>query len=655
MYRIKTSSSSSRQEAKNNPDVDQTKHSLKETKDPEQSVQILMDRIDSFERRLQESGHLKEEPAADKPRLPAIPQLHYVEWSEFKNKYVGEEQEYAIEVLVGGAKYYHQRSEEERKDKQRLKNHSNERDPLTTGHENPSQLPERIRINSEPILHVMNQVDPIDRDKYPIVMLRPFKPLIYHEVRIREIFQRLVTKWGRADRGSDREQAAEPIVTSDVGNGTVPLVLSGDIGTVHGESETGNKLEAVPKHHTGSDDHTVSSPDEAATRSTRTYPSFAVESLQSFPSIPNNSIKRNAIMEAEGHPAKPDSGSEGICDEEAEDLADSPEALRDLRCLIEFIDVELKPVADSYRNMTRQKIPFCDLWHLFKPGDLVHAPLGNQTSQVLMRDGKRIQQGGSNDRYQEVWRVGYTTGGRPILEPFTGKHRSREIHTPAGPKSSIHNFWITAVFVDYNGTCYGNQTFRFAIPPFDGERDITSLQLYPLRYAPQVDELKSKWKSRGEAFRSFTSFKYRYYAGRSLTCAPDGFYAPELHYPKHAENIDSQVVVDFDEAFASHPGWRSSWPALSQNADLALGEVSEDYPTSYWKDRARKLLDEQIEDDIYDDEHIDTKMMEDYIARDPLYIDDDRSAVNDALDESHLMLLPNRVFAFVMKSRKWGR
>ena len=617
-----------------------------------------MNKVDSFEKRLQGSGHLEEEPAADKPRLPAIPQLHYVEWSEFKNKYVGEEQDYAIEVLVGGAKYYHQRSEEERKDRQRLKNHSNDRDPLTTGHETPSRLPERIRINSEPILLMMNQVDPVDRrPKYPIVMLRPFKPLIYHEVRIREIFQRLLTKWGRADRGSEREQAVEPTVTSDAGKSTVPVVLKGDISTVHGESGTGNKLEAVPIHHIDSDDHTVSSPDEAATRSTRIYPSSAGKSLQSLPSISDNSIRRNAIMEAEGHPAKPGSGSEGICVEEAEDLADSLEALRDLRCLIEFIDVELKPVADSYRNMTRQKIPFCDLWHLFKPGDLVHSPVGNTTPEFMVHNGQNVQQGGSNDRYQEVWRVAYTTGGRPILEPAPAKHRSMEKYTPAGVKSTVNDFWITAISVDFNGSCYINQTYRFDISHFDGERDITSLELYPLKYAPQADELKSKCKSRGEAFREYTTFKYRYYAGKTLTCAPNGFHAPELDYSKHSENIDSQVVVDFEEAFVAHPGWRSSWQSLSQDANVQLEDFSEDYPTSYWKDRARKVLDERTEDYIYGDEHIDTRMMEDYVACDSLLRDylQKRSAINDALDESHLMLLPNRVFAFVMKSRKWGR
>ena len=618
-----------------------------------------MDRIDSFERRLKESGHLKEEPAAGKPRLPAIPQLHYVEWSEFKNKYIGEEQDYAIEVLVGGAKYYHQRSEEERKHKQRLKNNSNDRDPLTTGHESSSRLPERIRINSKPILLIMNQVDPMDWSEYPIVMLRPFKPLIYHEVRIREIFQRLLTKWGNADKGSDTEQPVEPTITSYVGNNTVPAVSEGDMASVPAESGAGSKFEAVSSHLVGSDDHTVSPPNVATTRSTRIYPSLTVKSLQPLHSISNNSIERNATMEAEEHSAQFEIVSEGICDEEAEDLADSPETLRDLRCLIEFIDVELRPVADSYRNMTNQKVPFCDLWHLFKPGDLVHGPTGNRTFDYFIHNGEKVQQGAPNDAYQEVWRVACTTGGRPHLEAARGKNRPMENHlvSDLNLKSVINPFLITAVSVDFNGTRYVNQMFEFAIVPFDGERDITSLQVYPLRYAPQVDELKDKWKSRGEAFLEYTTFKYRYYAGKTLTCSPRGFYTPELDYPKHAENIDSQVVVDFGEAFAAHPGWRSSWESLPRYNDAdAPGEVWEDYPTSYWKDSARKLLDEQFDDDIYGDGHIDTNLMGDYIERDPLLRDYQKnSAANDALDESHLMLLPNRVFAFVMKSRKWGR
>ena len=76
---------------------------------------MLADRIDSLESRLEEVGHLTNKPEPEKARVPTIPQLHYVGWSEFKNKLVGESKIYAIDVLIGGAKYYYQRSEEERK------------------------------------------------------------------------------------------------------------------------------------------------------------------------------------------------------------------------------------------------------------------------------------------------------------------------------------------------------------------------------------------------------------------------------------------------------------------------------------------------------------------------------------------------------------
>lgn len=193
--------------------------------------------------------------------------------------------------------------------------------------------------------------------------------------------------------------------------------------------------------------------------------------------------------------------------------------------------------------------------------------------------------------------------------------------------------------------------------PFLGERDIISLQCYPLRYALKADQMKSRWKARGEAFREYTAFKYRYYIGKTLTCAPDGYRGPEGVYPKHAEQIDGQVVIDFGEALAAHLGWRTSGSELQFPPDDAAGELSEDYPTRYWKDIHRKVLDEEIDDDIYEDEHIDTKLLKDFVESDPLLRDHEQTspAGDIALEEDHLVLLSNRVFAFVMKNRKWGK
>ena len=65
------------------------------------------------------SSNIQNSEAPEKilrPPTRIIPQLKYVVWHEFKNKLANEEEAYAIEVLIGGARYYHQRVEEEKKD-----------------------------------------------------------------------------------------------------------------------------------------------------------------------------------------------------------------------------------------------------------------------------------------------------------------------------------------------------------------------------------------------------------------------------------------------------------------------------------------------------------------------------------------------------------
>ena len=579
-----------------------------------------MNKVDSLEKRLQENGHLKDEPAADKRRLPAIPQLHYVEWSEFKNKLAEENKEYAIEVLIGGAKYYHQRSEEERKSKQRLKDRSNERSQLVADYKSSVSLPERIRINSRPITLIMNQIDPTDRSEGPTVILRPFKPLVYHEAHIREIFQRLITKWESADTKATSKETIEPNPSKGAGDTGTPALSDGPVNSITAESEEKIKATTAPNDSTASENVNASS---------NLMPGTIAEN--SSPALPQ--------LESEDER------------EETEDLTDSLEALRDLRCLIEFIDVELKPITDSYRDLTRRKVPFCDLWHLFKPGDLAYTPLGkNQGFDFIYQDGKTYPQK-PNDRYQELWRVTSTSAGRPHLE------ESVENFVPIGDKARANAFVVIAYWVEFNAIRFANRSFVFLILPFEGERDITSLHIYPLKYAPKADELKAKCKARGEAFCEFTTFKYRYYTGKTLTCSPSGFHSSAQGYPKHAENVDSQVVVDFSEALFAHPGWRTAGSIIVPDSSYAPGELSEDYPTSYWKDSDRKVLDGEIDDEIYEDEHIDAKMFEKFAKSDSLLKEEEQTNPTGdlVLEEDHLILLPNRVFAFLMKNRKWGK
>ena len=139
-----------------------------------------------------------------------IPQLKYVGWHEFKNKLVNEEEAHAIEVLVGGAKLYHQRAEREKKEEVQGGTHGhNQRaqQPMKLEDEAsasdariPKEVPERIRINSTLILHILTEIGS-ERLSRPSVILRPFKILVYYDAQLRERYHRLEAKWGACESG----------------------------------------------------------------------------------------------------------------------------------------------------------------------------------------------------------------------------------------------------------------------------------------------------------------------------------------------------------------------------------------------------------------------------------------------------------------------
>lgn len=144
---------------------------------PEVALKKMQERMNYLEKELKDYGIIldsddKAKSETDEKRekkdkrLPAIPKLQHMEWEEFKHKYANEEEFYAIEVLVGEARYYHQRVEDLKKIKKtqaktpRAQAEFTEKksDTLSTDAKPPKELPERIRINSKPILSILGQI-----------------------------------------------------------------------------------------------------------------------------------------------------------------------------------------------------------------------------------------------------------------------------------------------------------------------------------------------------------------------------------------------------------------------------------------------------------------------------------------------------------------
>jgi hypothetical protein len=86
------------------------------------------------------------------------------------------------------------------------------------------------------------------------------------------------------------------------------------------------------------------------------------------------------------------------------------------------------------------------------------------------------------------------------------------------------SFVIECFFVDFDGVHYGpvNQTFQ--ISKFEGERDITSLPVYPFSCDPKRDEIRRTLLKRGEKFSTLSNplkAAHRQYVGLTLDKHPE--------------------------------------------------------------------------------------------------------------------------------------
>ena len=544
-------------------------------------LQRMEDRVIHLEKKIQDLESDGQDLMAKKKakvakRVPAIPELRRVDWHRFKNRHVDDETVYAIDVLVGKAEYYYERRKDKQRRKQRLDAGQGdlgiETERGTSGH---AELPERIRINSLPLLSILAEMVSRDAWTSPIVLLRPFKILtkLYDEIKQYHTF--LENKW------------AETLEAEDT---TVP-------------------------------------PDATADDA-------------------NASESKSLPQKAESK-------------ETSEDLADSPEALKDIRCLIDFLEQDFKPVTDRIRADSCTKVKFHELWHLFKRGDELHAPVRNKavSGTVQPAEGtlKSPAQQEGEGRSQTAFICCQASGGRPYLSPVD------DYDANVAPKKKLSSFWVRSFYIEYYGKEFGPVRHDFEILPFEGEKEITALEVFPLKYSRNQAKIKSHLVERGRKFKCYTSVKHQMYSGPTFTHAANGGSIGASigkSPPKRHEHIKGRVVVDFRTAIVG-----TDWFILPYSVPADLPEewrtLNEEYPFQVWKDHEGKENHSSIEEYIYDDDHVDRELRSDYVAKDPFLTkytertDEDQGDA-DELTERELMLLPNGIYAYILRIREFA-
>jgi len=338
-----------------------------------------------------------------------------------------------------------------------------------------------------------------------------------------------------------------------------------------------------------------------------------------------------------------DAEEEGTKDD-PNDITKSPTALEHLKCLLSFMDTDIL-ARQVYLNSTKcTKVFFSDLWLLFRPGE-----------EVVSSDGKQAY------RVIEV-----SSPPHRVLAAWEAYYNSTVADDGKGTKAP---FRITCVYIDFDGKHIGPVSRVFPFKRFEGQREVTSLEVYPLRHHPfrQSDVRESEWKeiemipadgrfrhqliNRGKMFLDVAAVKPMYYAGPTLEVR---------------DEVESQTVVDFMTAFSVEDKEQQGWkPVL----EFLIGEPPEEEET----DRtcaANCCIAENVNIDTFVDQKQRSEYVESTLPKKGSQDEQPSVAVMPRLLEElqtgpgsgtwkvtdkELVIMSYRVFGFVLRSRKWAK
>ncbi|KAH8900348.1 hypothetical protein GQ53DRAFT_815237 [Thozetella sp. PMI_491] len=330
---------------------------------------------------------------------------------------------------------------------------------------------------------------------------------------------------------------------------------------------------------------------------------------------------------------------------------DSPSALAELRCYVRFIEDEVLPLYHKFDHLDdrseRKVVRFHDLWYLFRAGELVYQPIIS----------------GSNKENHNVaisqrpWRA-YGT------KPFCPKYRI----TPADHRKYLHieeaeendSFTILCYYIDYTGDEFCVVTDKFEIQPFEGERPITSLVVYPWRFVPSHEETLKRSIEDGRKVLHYLHTRHGAYDWWTMTRDPRGEPAIDVdgNILKRPEHVNSEVIVDFVEAFQTCPAWKPKRSIL-KSIEANPSTTSDEFYIFWWSDNERSKLLAETTEIIVLRTGVTTYERNKAIQEDEFLTsvrDNDRNnrpTTAKYLRDSDLALLPLRVFAYALQDRKF--
>lgn len=577
----------------------------------------------------QKEAERREKIASDERRIAAkwrrkIPEVRKVNFENFKNRFQDIDQpDYAVDVLMAGPNLQaqirrengHRKREEQARIRQsylRLHGHSvipprpsaadkarNERRNELSSSETEI---ERIRIQSQPVLgHLTSLLNDTEQRATPRTFMRPFKTLVYFQPKMREILAALEEKWADFEELEEEEPQPEKAESEE----TEVEVTKEDWATEGGEDTENESGEDDDDDEEGLDDDSDAE---------------SVESIDS------------------------------TADEDFEGVMDSPEALQDMRCYVNFIDKEVMPLHDRFQTCSVDRVKFDDLWSLYRCGDLIYMPASGE----------------AGGRYHEVWRIYRVESPEPETSyPSNGW----EFFVDDLQAVEDQKFRISAYYIDHDGNNFGAVRRHFQISSFVGERAIESLEVFPIRYRQNHQQLLDKLTDQGHSFLKYLNDSHQQYSAWTLTRNPPAeneepedeiLTGEDYEKMRHPEFVESDVIVDLTEAFQKNTDWIPNFHHPATNKSVRCATTEDDIPIQHWFNGSRQTMAYSQTEILQCQDGVETRQRRENLNVDAFLrcrtygsrtFETDPKALE--LRDEDLVLLPKRMFAYALRERRF--
>ncbi|KAJ4421175.1 hypothetical protein N0V82_003940 [Gnomoniopsis sp. IMI 355080] len=250
-------------------------------------------------------------------------------------------------------------------------------------------------------------------------------------------------------------------------------------------------------------------------------------------------------------------------------------AIEHFRTLVDFMYKYMSSSIQTYEDLRdgkRSQVSFENLWMLFGTNETVYSPRQRGSKTWVWSNLDDFHMSNPAGDLPQAYKIAATFGGAPLMKksdsgiwdtvfpktsPFADARGTSALRfeladstsVDIGIKESYSSFNILCYRLDFDGQEFGTIPGTFIIKPFEGEVDIVSLELYPLKMRKIHGDPEEDLANRGREFIKMLHFAYKHYEGLTLG--------------HKREEVNTQVCIDLKLAYQQQSDLRPNFMSLS--------------------------------------------------------------------------------------------